>query len=388
MAKTRTAEYVGDYQSTNGPLALATGAATTSIQRRDPKALTALGKTRRRSELCVTVEIAGVRTLVFPRGLPTTWVGTGERSGVFVRVQDHAKDIGNVLALDPREIPEDAWISGVAKFQLSGGARERVLIDAMAGCPAPAVPLPSLDVALLPGAYVVDRATRGKGRSSVELLRVHPPDAARTKAKKVAPPAKTPDGPALELEATTRKLARGLRVIQTDGGPVLALPSTLLPRWHGVNDGAGKYAYEKAPTDYARACDVSGHSPIDIAGAQGLVIDGRAVAFVALPDTSFFLVWIGADAISHLLQAVLSAPGNSWKRLKSVFTMSGSELALIDSAKDGRVVKPLAVALGKLMPGRYSIDVMKEWQGDVSDAGRRHEVIAQAVRLRSIGQRK
>ena len=177
----------------------------------------------------------------------------------------------------------------------------------------------------------------------------------------------------------TVALAKKLKFVETEGGPVLVCPKALLPQWHGVYDAQGEFIYEKSPCDYDRACDAKGLI-IPVGRGQALVMNQHeSTAFLqTAPGTAYLLFWAGADAASHVLEAVLSAPPKAWRKKKEVFTMTGKELALLDSAQEGKD-KPAFV--GALAPGRYSIEEMTEYDGQIRAGDAVHGLMASGLRL-------
>ncbi len=119
---------------------------------------------------------------------------------------------------------------------------------------------------------------------------------------------------------------------------------------------------------------------IAVGRGEALVMPERCVAFLALEDgTAYFLFWAGADDGAHVLAAVLAIPETAWKRRRDTFTMTGTQLALIDSAQAGKG-RPKVV--GKLAPGRYTIDTTTGYDGRIRVGERLHDVEAGGLRLR------
>jgi len=376
---------VGGYYWTLGPLVLGSAKARALVQdQRDAATLTALKATR---GVAKSVKLAGATALVFPGRAPAVWHALGERAGVLVRMASSqtAPHVKEALSLDPWAVPEKAWKNAVVRVALDGPANgARVLFDAVAsyaGKPS-ASDKRTIDVTLPPGKYVVDKATHGERYLRVVLLRVRSADAIPTPpVGHVAAPPPTAPG-ALTLRPETAKLARTVKFVGTEGGPLLAIPTALLKSWFGVYDAKGQYAYETTKTDYDRACDLRREMVLKIGRGQGLVLEGPdSSALIVLGDGTILLpTWIGADDGAHVLEAVLSAPAKAWKKEKGTFTITGNELALIDSASDGRKTKPRAVA--RVKPGRYTIESMKEFDGEIIVGKAKHGLMASAVRLR------
>lgn len=379
MPKRKKSDIVGGYFWTTGPLVLGTSNVRAKVQTaRDAKLLEALAKETVGPVL--ERKLAKERVLLFPGQFPSTWHSLGPRAGVLVRLAGHSNHEAEALGADPWAVAEGDWKLAVSKVTLDASADGALeLFDSV---PRDARPIEKgdanvLSVTLPPGKYVVDHATLGERDFAVVLYRFRPKDEVPQppKGKRVlvqpGPPAN------LELQKETAKLAKKLRFVGTEGGPVLACPKSLLSAWHGVFDAKGKYVYETEPCDYDRACDAKG-LVIAVGKGQALVLEQESTAFFrATSDTAYLLFWVGADKGSHVLEAVLSAAPKAWKKQKETFTMTGTELALLDSANDGKK-KPAFV--GELEPGRYSIEEMKEYDGQILD-GELVGLMASALRL-------
>jgi predicted DNA-binding WGR domain protein len=77
-----------------------------------------------------------------------------------------------------------------------------------------------------------------------------------------------------------RILAKKLRFVGTEGGPLLILPQELLLSWNGVFDADGKYIFETKPCDYSRACEWKGKwvRSIRVGNGTGLVLQSNSAA--------------------------------------------------------------------------------------------------------------
>lgn len=384
MPKRKKSLIVGGWFWTTGPLVLGTSTVRTIVQTtRDARTLKALAKVTKGPVLAR--QLGKERVLLFPGQFPSTWHQIGPRAGVLVRLAGHSNHAAEALGVDPWAVAERDWQLAVSSVTLDGprdGAR--VLFDAVPREPGPIAKEDAnvLPVTLPPGKYVVDHATLGERDLAVALYRF------RAKDELPQPPqgkaiAVQPGPPAvLVLRKATAAAARKLKFVGTDGGPLLACPKSLLPQWHGVYDAKGEYVYETAPCDYDRACDAKGLI-VSVGKGQALVLEGGSTAFLQTePGTAYLLHWVGADAGSHVLEAVLSAPSKAWRKQKEVFTMTGNELALLDSAHAGKM-KPAFV--GELAPGRYTMARMKEYDGEIRVGGQLHGLMASALRLTRIG---
>ncbi len=364
---------VGSYYWATGPLVIGSAAVRKLVQsKRDAAARKLLQRVRGVS----TIWIADECVLVFPKQLPSTWHQLDKRSGVVIRAAGPGIK-PKALALDPWAVPDAAWKKFLPLFRLVGGPK-RALFDAIARLDAPVTGADATTIAVtLPaGQYAVDRAHAGERDFAVTLYRVRPfeaPPKPPKQHKVKAPPAPPAD---LVLRKETIALAKKLKFVSTDGGPMLAAPRALLKQWHGTFDAKGNHVYDQAPCDYDRACDVKG-LVLPIGKGEALVLEQFSVAYLARPDGSaLILFWVGADEASHVLEAVLAA--KAWKPTRQTFTMTGRDLAFLDAAQDG---KDRPAYVGKLAPGTYRIEGMKEYDGQIRAGETTHGVMATALRL-------
>lgn len=382
MAKLKKSALVGSWFWTTGPLVLATEAVRGVIQtQRDAATLKALAGPMQGAVL--EKKVGGERVLLFPGNVPSTWRQLSPRAGVLLRMAGHSNHELEALSVDPWAVAESDWKLAVCSVTIDAPADGALkLFDSVPRDPRPIEKAEAavLPVTLPPGKYVVDQATLGQRDFAVVLLRIRPKDEV-LEAPKGKPPVRRPGPPAnLVLRKETVALAKPLKFVETEGGPVLVCPKALLPQWHGVYDAKGKYIYEESECDYDRACDAKGLI-ISVGKGEALVLEQESTAFLAMPDAAYLLFWTGADAASHVLEAVLAAPPRSWRKLKTVFTMTGKELALIDSANDGKKKPPF---VGALAPGRYAIERMTEYDGQILVGKKLHGVMASALRLTKI----
>jgi hypothetical protein len=144
-----------------------------------------------------------------------------------------------------------------------------------------------------------------------------------------------------------------LRWIESGGGPLLVLPSSLLPDWGGT-DSPGSGA---AATDYDRACDVSEYiGAIAVGEGQGLVLGDMPMPAAWWAESAGMLVrWMAATSEEAVLE-VLRDPSldPAWEREATFACVDGS-LVLFDSAYPGTGLPP-DVARISLTPGRYAVE--------------------------------
>ena len=373
----KTSKVFGDYFWASGPIFLGSAALGRAAAARDAALLTALGQA---DEAPAVRRLLGETALVFgPTNAPACWQPS-ETGGVLVRVRGHVPRAqrDTVLGLGPQHVSAGGFRLAALTVELTGEA-ERYFVEPWAGQPAKKIPA-AIPVSLPAGRWEIDHAIVGEPPLSAELFRFRPAGTPPPEATATATP---PRPPTVTLQSETKAAAKGLRFVETEGGPVLVLPVSALSQWRGICDDRGKPVFGEEPTDYDRACDARG--PIlSFAGVEALVLDQESTAFYRASDTvSYLLRWIGADDGAHVLQAVLSADRRAWRTSRKIFTLaSAGGVAIIDSAAYGPSLrKPVR---GDLDPGRYRIDTMTEFDGELIDGESRHGLMASALRLRRI----
>lgn len=246
---------VGSYTWHTGPLVIGSAATRKLVQdKRDAAARKRLQGVR---GLAQVLGVGDELVVAFRGQLPSTWIPLGPRTGVLVRVAGHTNHVDEVLAIDPWSVPDAAWKPFLKLVKLGGAkAGARMLFDAIARMDTPIVgdDRTTIPVKLLPGDYTVDKALAGQHAFKVTMFRFRPMVAVPVRPKR---PPRRPPGPPddVVLRDETIALAKNLRFLGTDGGPLLALPKPLLKAWLGTYDAAGNHVYDKAPCDYDRACD-------------------------------------------------------------------------------------------------------------------------------------
>ncbi len=381
MSEYEATKLFGEYFWASGPLLIGSAKLQGAVIKRDGSTLKAIADKVKRDRVVATT-LKGEQTLLFGVNTPSAW-HQGKRGGVLVRIHGHSnrKDWEKLVATDPAHVPAGAWKLNAFSLRLKGDAA-RALIDPWVEHfvrPVKAGPR----VVLEAGDWSVDTALLGDTpRLQVDLYRFRPKD-------EVPAATGTPKGAivtapaALRLEPATKKLAKGLTFVETEGGPVLVLPVKALKAWNGCYDADGEFIYEDEACDYDRACE-SKKWVLPVKGGDALVLDQESTAFFKRDaQTSYLLRWIGADEKAHVLQAALSASEKQWKRTKEIFTLKSSGgLAIIDSAERGADLKK--PVLGALPPGRYAIDELEEFDGEIADGATTHGLMASALRLRKV----
>jgi hypothetical protein len=101
------------------------------------------------------------------------------------------------------------------------------------------------------------------------------------------------------------------------GGPLIAVPVSVLAEWGGCSENWGEES--GSLEDYDRACAVEGWAGLlDVghSGAQALVLADEPATSCYLPEHRVFLRWLAADSESELLaaaEAVLADPDVEWE---------------------------------------------------------------------------
>ncbi|WP_459649668.1 Imm21 family immunity protein [Kitasatospora sp. Ki12] len=101
-----------------------------------------------------------------------------------------------------------------------------------------------------------------------------------------------------------------LEWIDSEGGPLVLVPGTALAAWTGC-----------AGADYDRACRVDGFTgPLDVGGAQALVLGEEPMSTAYLPEQGLLLRWMAAESEEAVLAAVPQAlrlaswePESAWE---------------------------------------------------------------------------
>ncbi|NEC30780.1 hypothetical protein G3I20_30340 [Streptomyces sp. SID8111] len=89
--------------------------------------------------------------------------------------------------------------------------------------------------------------------------------------------------------------------VESGGGPLVAVPETVLPFWTGA-DG------EEAASDYDRACEVDGAvGLLPVGDTTALVLGDEPAATAYLPEHGTLVRWLAADSEADLLAGVGAA---------------------------------------------------------------------------------
>ncbi|MEU1293344.1 immunity 21 family protein [Streptomyces sp. NPDC005840] len=89
--------------------------------------------------------------------------------------------------------------------------------------------------------------------------------------------------------------------VESDGGPLVAVPETVLPFWAGA-DG------DDLASDYDRACEIDGtFGLLPVGDRTALVLGDEPAATCYLPEHGTFVRWCAAETEDELLAAVPDA---------------------------------------------------------------------------------
>ncbi|MFD5655360.1 immunity 21 family protein [Streptomyces sp. NPDC127039] len=137
--------------------------------------------------------------------------------------------------------------------------------------------------------------------------------------------------------------------VESGGGPLIAVPETVLPFWTGA-DG------EETDSDYDRACEVDGHvGLLPVGDSTALVLGDEPASTAYLPDHGAFVRWCAADSEDEVLARVPAALDAAEWQPEVSWHVSGPVL-LFDAAWPGsasdRAPDRVRVALE---PGRYAV---------------------------------
>jgi hypothetical protein len=136
--------------------------------------------------------------------------------------------------------------------------------------------------------------------------------------------------------------------IQSNGGPLLLLPSELLHHWRGT-----------AASDYERACMVQEEiAALDVGNGVGLVLgdEPHQTSWAAADEGGFLVRWVYADDEGDVWAAIDSIQESSFEPTSvTTFVVGASgRCVLLDSADPGDDLRGEHLAL-LLAPGAYSV---------------------------------
>ncbi|MGW0418250.1 immunity 21 family protein [Streptomyces sp. NPDC003015] len=136
--------------------------------------------------------------------------------------------------------------------------------------------------------------------------------------------------------------------VESGGGPLIAVPETVLPFWAGA-DG------DETVSDYDRACEVDrtvGLLPVGDSAA--LVFGDEPTSTSYLADHDTFVRWCAADSEDELLAAVPAALATAVWEDEVSWTVPGP-VVLFDAAWPGNESVDTDHLKVSLAPGRYAV---------------------------------
>ncbi|MFF7312205.1 Imm21 family immunity protein [Streptomyces sp. NPDC008137] len=136
--------------------------------------------------------------------------------------------------------------------------------------------------------------------------------------------------------------------VESGGGPLIAVPETVLPFWAGA-DG------EETASDYDRACEVDGHvGLLPVGDCTALVLGDEPASTAYLPDQGVFVRWCAGDSEGELLASVPDAVARARWEPEVSWQVPGPVL-LFDAAWPGGEPVGSDRVRVVLEPGKYAV---------------------------------
>ncbi|WLW56675.1 immunity 21 family protein [Streptomyces sp. YU58] len=136
--------------------------------------------------------------------------------------------------------------------------------------------------------------------------------------------------------------------VESGGGPLIAVPETVLPFWAGA-DG------DETASDYDRACEVDGGvGLLPVGDSAALVLGDEPASTSYLPDHHTFVRWVAADSEAELLSGVEQALATAVWEAEVHWTVPGP-VVLFDAAWPGNDCVRTDHLKVALAPGRYTV---------------------------------
>ncbi|MFG2325767.1 immunity 21 family protein [Streptomyces sp. NBC_01723] len=136
--------------------------------------------------------------------------------------------------------------------------------------------------------------------------------------------------------------------VESGGGPLIAVPETVLPFWTGA-DG------EDADSDYDRACEVDGYvGLLPVGDSTALVLGDEPASTAYLPEHGTFVRWCAADSEDEVLAGVPAALHTAEWEPEVAWRVPGPVL-LFDAAWPGAASERAGRVRVALDPGRYAV---------------------------------
>jgi len=139
-----------------------------------------------------------------------------------------------------------------------------------------------------------------------------------------------------------------LEWVESGGGPLIAVPETVLPFWAGA-DG------EETASDYDRACEVDGVvGLLPVGDSSALVLGDEPASTAYLPEHSTFVRWCAANSEDELLAGVPVALATADWENEVRWDVPGA-VVLFDSAWPGNDTERTDRLKVVLEPGSYAV---------------------------------
>ncbi|MFF4054271.1 immunity 21 family protein [Streptomyces sp. NPDC001668] len=136
--------------------------------------------------------------------------------------------------------------------------------------------------------------------------------------------------------------------VESGGGPLIAVPETVLPFWAGA-DG------DETASDYDRACEVEGCvGLLPVGDAAALVLGDEPASTSYLPDHGTFVRWCAAESEDDLLAQVPAALATAVWEDEVSWAVPGP-VVLFDAAWPGNDSVNTDHLKISLAPGRYAV---------------------------------
>ncbi|MEV0489523.1 Imm21 family immunity protein [Streptomyces atratus] len=145
--------------------------------------------------------------------------------------------------------------------------------------------------------------------------------------------------------------------ITTEGGPLIAVPESVLGAWKGAEDLEDEDGdVDEEAGDYGRACAVDDYAGvIDVGGTPALVLGDDPAPTVYLPEHSLFVRRLAADSE----EAALAALGQALERAEweeSADWDVPGPVVLFDSAYSAEDLGSTGSLRMDLAPGCYRVE--------------------------------
>ena len=139
-----------------------------------------------------------------------------------------------------------------------------------------------------------------------------------------------------------------LEWVESGGGPLIAVPETVLPFWAGADS-------EELDTDYDRACEVDGYvGLLPVGDSAALVFGDEPASTSYLPHHGTFVRWSAANSEDELLAHLPAALDAAVWEHEIRWHVPGP-VVLFDSAWPGGAAEGAEHLRVPLEPGTYAV---------------------------------